>query len=39
VGEALFVGLAESVSRMRGLMDGARETLRHSDTEAKVGSS
>ena len=38
VGEALFVGLAESVSRMRGLMDGARETLRHSDTEAKVGS-
>ena len=39
VGEALFVGLAESVSRMRRLMDGARETLRHSDTEAKVGSS
>ena len=38
VGEALFVGLAESVSRMRELMDGARETLRHSDTEAKVGS-
>jgi pyridoxine 5-phosphate synthase len=38
VGEALFVGLAESVSRMRKLMDGARETLRHSDTEAKVGS-
>jgi pyridoxine 5-phosphate synthase len=38
VGEALFVGLAESVSRMRRLMDGARETLRHSDTEAKVGS-
>jgi hypothetical protein len=23
---------------MRRLMDGARETLRHSDTEAKVGS-
>ena len=39
VGEALFVGLAESVSHMRRLMDGARETLRHSDTEAKVGSS
>jgi pyridoxine 5-phosphate synthase len=36
--EALFVGLAESVSRMRRLMDSARETLRHSDTEAKVGS-
>ena len=38
VGEALFVGLAESVSRMRRLMNGARGTLRHSDTEAKVGS-
>jgi pyridoxine 5-phosphate synthase len=37
VGEALFVGLAASVSRMRALMDGAREALRHSDTEAKVG--
>jgi pyridoxine 5-phosphate synthase len=37
VGEALFVGLFDSVSRMRALMDGARETLRHSDTEAKVG--
>jgi pyridoxine 5-phosphate synthase len=38
VGEALFVGLAESVSRMRKLMDGARETLRQSDTQAEVGS-
>jgi pyridoxine 5-phosphate synthase len=37
VGEALFVGLAKSVARMRSLMDGARETLRHSATEAKVG--
>ncbi len=37
VGEALFVGLADSVSRMRVLMDGAREALRHSDTQAKVG--
>ena len=38
VGEAVFVGVAESVSRMRTLMDGARESLRHSDTEATVGS-
>ena len=37
VGEALFMGLLESISRMRALMDGAREALRHSDTEAKVG--
>lgn len=37
VGEALFVGLASSVVRMRSVMDGARETLRHSATEAKVG--
>jgi len=37
VGEALFVGLAKSVSRMRSVMDGARESLRHSATEAKVG--
>jgi pyridoxine 5-phosphate synthase len=37
VGEALFVGLFDSVSRMRALMDGARQALRHSDTEAKVG--
>jgi len=39
VGEAVFVGLADSVSRMRVLMDGAREALRHSDTQAKVGGS
>jgi pyridoxine 5-phosphate synthase len=39
VGEALFVGLSKSISRMRSLMDGARESLRHSDTEAKVGGS
>lgn len=38
VGEAVFVGLVESVSRMRTLMDDARESLRHSDTEATVGS-
>jgi pyridoxine 5-phosphate synthase len=37
VGEALFVGLAESVGRMRAIMDGARDALRHSDTEARVG--
>ena len=37
VGEALFVGLSSSVARMRSVMDGARETLRHSATEAKVG--
>jgi pyridoxine 5-phosphate synthase len=39
VGEAIFVGLSESVSRMRAVMDGARDALRHSDTEAKVGGS
>jgi pyridoxine 5-phosphate synthase len=37
VGEALFVGLGESVARMRSLMDDARQALRHSATEAKVG--
>jgi pyridoxine 5-phosphate synthase len=37
VGEALFVGLYDSISRMRALMDGARDALRHSDTQAKVG--
>jgi pyridoxine 5-phosphate synthase len=37
VGEAIFVGLAASVSRMRDVMDGAREAVRHSATEAKVG--
>ena len=36
VGEALFVGLFDSIARMRVLMDGAREGLRHSDTETKV---
>jgi pyridoxine 5-phosphate synthase len=36
VGEAIFVGLGESVARMRAVMDGARAALRHSDTEAKV---
>jgi pyridoxine 5-phosphate synthase len=39
VGEAIFVGLFVSVSRMRALMDGARQALRHSDTEANVGGS
>jgi pyridoxine 5-phosphate synthase len=37
VGEAIFTGLYDSVSRMRSLMDGARESLRHSDTEESVG--
>jgi pyridoxine 5-phosphate synthase len=37
VGEALFVGLFDSIARMRSLMAGARVDLRHSDTEAKVG--
>ena len=37
VGEAIFVGLAKSISRMRNLMDDAREALRHNVTEAKVG--
>ncbi len=37
VGEAIFVGLAESVARMRAVMDGARARLRHSDTEASLG--
>jgi pyridoxine 5-phosphate synthase len=37
VGEALFVGLFDSISRMRALMDDARAALRHSDTEAKAG--
>jgi pyridoxine 5-phosphate synthase len=36
VGEAIFVGLGESVARMRGIMDEARESLRHSDTEARA---
>jgi pyridoxine 5-phosphate synthase len=37
VGEALFVGLVKSVSRMRALMDGARETLRQDEAEAGAG--
>ena len=37
VGEAIFIGLTESVSRMRVAMDGARQALRHSATEAEVG--
>jgi pyridoxine 5-phosphate synthase len=37
VGEALFVGLAKSIARMRTLMDGAREALRQQETEAKIG--
>jgi len=37
VGEAIFTGLASSVARMRAVMDGARAALRHSDTEASLG--
>jgi pyridoxine 5-phosphate synthase len=37
VGEAIFVGLAASVARMRAVMDSARPALRHSDTEASLG--
>jgi len=37
VGEAIFVGLAASVGRMRAVMDRARDALRHSDTETRVG--
>jgi pyridoxine 5-phosphate synthase len=37
VGEALFVGLFDSIARMRALMDDARQGLRHSDTEVRVG--
>jgi pyridoxine 5-phosphate synthase len=37
VGEAIFVGLAASVARMRAVIDGARAGLRHSDTEASLG--
>ncbi len=36
VGEAIFVGLAGSVARMRREIDGARAKLRHSDTEASA---
>jgi len=37
VGEAVFVGLATSVARMREVMDGARAAVRHSATQARVG--
>lgn len=37
VGEALFAGLFDSISRMRGLMDGAREALRHGAAPAEIG--
>ena len=37
VGEALFVGLFDSVARMRSIMDGARAALRPSDRQAEVG--
>jgi pyridoxine 5-phosphate synthase len=37
VGEALFVGLGPSVARMRALMDGARDTVRHNVTERAGG--
>ena len=37
VSEAIFVGLAASVGRMRAVMDRARDALRHSDTETRVG--
>jgi pyridoxine 5-phosphate synthase len=36
VGEAIFIGLGASVSRMRSLMDRARSAL-HGDTEMEVG--
>jgi pyridoxine 5-phosphate synthase len=36
VGEAIFVGLAESVRRMRAQMDRGRQALRHSDAEVSV---
>ena len=37
VGEAIFVGLGESVRRMRDAMDKARATLRQSDTATVSG--
>jgi len=37
VGQAIFVGLSNSISRMRALMDGARESLRRGPAEAKPG--
>ena len=36
MGEAIFVGLGESVRRMRASMDGARAALRQSDTAAAM---
>jgi pyridoxine 5-phosphate synthase len=36
IGEALFIGLAESVRRMRVKIDQVRGVLRHSDTESEV---
>ncbi len=36
VGEAVFVGLGESVRRMRAAMDEARLALRQSDTVART---
>jgi pyridoxine 5-phosphate synthase len=36
VGEAIFVGLAKSISRMRSVMDDAREAL-GGETDAKIG--
>jgi pyridoxine 5-phosphate synthase len=36
VGEALFVGLGETVRRMRAAMDAGRAALRQSDTEASM---
>jgi pyridoxine 5-phosphate synthase len=38
VGEAVFVGLAESVRRMRAAMDKGRRTLRHSAAEVSGSS-
>ncbi|MEZ5829205.1 MAG: pyridoxine 5'-phosphate synthase [Hyphomicrobiales bacterium] len=37
VGEAIFVGLGESVRRMRAAMDKGRQTLRQGVTEARAG--
>jgi pyridoxine 5-phosphate synthase len=37
VGEAIFVGLGACVARLRAVMDSARAALRHSDTEASLG--
>jgi hypothetical protein len=36
MGEAIFVGLGESVRRMRESMDEARAALRQSDTAAAM---